>query len=178
MSSYTQEVVPSTSLDESSFEFEFETDRNLYVDMRDTHLSLKLQLFKGRLFDAFKKEKSELEAKSMENTDEETPTYLTNLNNLLHSLVSICKIYFDNTMVYNANGLYPHRAQISNEFNSSAVSKKVIPACPGYSFEELPMHPFIDRAISLGTCATFSLYGMLAIDLFAREKLLLPITKA
>ena len=46
MSSYTQEVFPSTSLDESSIEFEFETDRNLYLDMRDTHLSLKLQLFK------------------------------------------------------------------------------------------------------------------------------------
>ena len=50
MSSYTQEVFPSTSLDESSIEFEFETDRNFYLDMRDTHLSLKLQLIKGRLF--------------------------------------------------------------------------------------------------------------------------------
>ena len=29
-------------------------------------------------------------------------------------------------MVYNANGLYPHKAQISNEHNSSAVSKKRI----------------------------------------------------
>ena len=71
MSSYTQEVFPSTSLDESSIEFEFETDRNLYLDMRDTHLSLKLQLFKGRLFDAFKKEKAEHKAKSEEDSDEE-----------------------------------------------------------------------------------------------------------
>ena len=62
MSSHTQEVLPSISLDERSFELEFETDRNLYVDMRDTYLSLKLQLFKGRLFDAFKK-KPEHEAK-------------------------------------------------------------------------------------------------------------------
>ena len=54
ISSYTQEVFPSTSLDESSIAFEFETDRNLYSDMRDNHLSLKLQLFKGRLFDNFK----------------------------------------------------------------------------------------------------------------------------
>ena len=57
VSSYTHEVFPSTSLDESSIEFEFETDRNLYLDMRGTHLSLKLQLFKERLFDAFKKKK-------------------------------------------------------------------------------------------------------------------------
>ena len=36
ISSYIQEVFPSTSLDESSFEFQFETDRNLLLDMRDT----------------------------------------------------------------------------------------------------------------------------------------------
>ena len=83
MSSYTQEVFPSTSLNESSFEFEFETDRNLYLDMRDTYLSLKLQLFKGRLFDAFKKEKAEHKAKSEEDSDEEPQTYLTYVNNLL-----------------------------------------------------------------------------------------------
>ena len=84
-------------------------------------------------------------------------------------------------MVYNANGLYPHKAQISNEFNSSAVSNKGILACHGYSFEENPdafdMYPFTDRANSLGTGITFSLYGRLAIDLFTCEKLLLPNTK-
>ena len=84
-------------------------------------------------------------------------------------------------MVYNANGLYPHKAQISNEFNSSAVSNKGILACHGYSFEEYPdafdMHPFTDRANSLGTGITFSLYGRLAIDFFTCEKLLLPNTK-
>ena len=45
ISSYIQEVFPSTSLDESSIEFEFETDRNLCLDkplLSDTHLSLKL----------------------------------------------------------------------------------------------------------------------------------------
>ena len=67
LSSYTQEVFPSN--------FEFETDRNLYLDMRDTHLILKLRLFKGRLFDAFKKEKAEHKAKSEEDSDEEPETY-------------------------------------------------------------------------------------------------------
>ena len=84
-------------------------------------------------------------------------------------------------MVYNANGLYPHKAQVSNEFNWSAVSNKGILACHGYSFEENPdafdMYPFTDRGNSLGTEITFSLYGKLAIDFFTCEKLLLPITK-
>ena len=84
-------------------------------------------------------------------------------------------------MVYNANGLYRHKALTSNEFNSSAVSNKGILACQGYSFEEYPdasdMHPVIDRAKSLGTGITFSLYGRLAIDLSTCENLLLPNTK-
>ena len=108
ISSYTQEIFPSTSLDESSIEFEFETDLNLYLDMRGTHPSLKLQFFKERLFDAFKKEKAEHKAKSEEDSDEEPQTYLFYVNNLLHSLFSNCEIYFNNTMVYNANGFSLH----------------------------------------------------------------------
>ena len=91
-SSYIQEVFPSTSLDESSIEFEFETDRNLYLDMRDTHLSLKLQLIKRRLFEAFKIEKAEHKAKSEEDSDEEPQTYLTYINNLLYCLFSRCEV--------------------------------------------------------------------------------------
>ena len=138
ISFYIQEVFPSTSLDESSIEFEFETDRNLYLDMRDTHLILKLQLFNGRLFEAFKKEKTEHKSKSEDDSDEEPQTYPTYVSNLLHSQFSNFEISFNKIVAYNANGLYPHKAQISNEFNSSSVSNKGIIACHGYSFEEYP----------------------------------------
>ena len=67
-------------------------------------------------------------------------------------------------MVYNANGLYLQKAQISNVFTSSAVGSKGILACHGYSFEEFPdafdMHPFTDRANSLGTGRTFHSMGV------------------
>ena len=97
ISSYTQEVFLSNSLDESSIDFEFDTDRNLYLDMPDTHLSLKLQLFKGKMFDAFKKEKAEHKAE--EESDEEPQTHLTYINNLPHSLFSNCQVCFYKTMV-------------------------------------------------------------------------------
>ena len=153
-----------------------------FFDMRDTHLNLKLQLFKRRLFEAFKKEKAEnKENKAKEDSDEEPETYLTYVNNLLHSLFSNCEVFLNNTMVYNANGLYSHKTQISNEVNSSAVSNKGILACHGYSFEEYPeafdMYPFTDRANSFGSGIKFSLYGRLAIDLFTCENLLLRKTK-
>ena len=52
-SSHVQEVYRSASLDESSIEFGFETDRSIYLDMRDIHLQIKVGLQKGRLFDDF-----------------------------------------------------------------------------------------------------------------------------
>ena len=132
------------------------------------------------MFDAFKKKKAK-NAKSEENSDEEPQANLTYVNNLLHSIFSNCEVYFNITMVYNANGLYPHKAQISNKFNSSAVSNIGIFACRGYSFEEYPdafdMHPFTDRANFLGSGIFFSLYRRLAIDLPTCEKFLLPNNK-
>ena len=123
--------------------------------MSDIHLSWKLLLFKERLFDAFKKEEAEHKAKSEDDSEEEPESYLTYANNLMFSLFSNCEVYFNNRMAYNANGLYHHKAQLSNEFNSSAVSKKEILACHGYSFVEFSdvfdMHPFTDRANSLGS---------------------------
>ena len=61
------------------------------------------------------------------------------------------------------------------------MSNKGILTCHLYSFEEYPeafdMYPFTDRATSLGSGITFSLYGRLAIDLLTCEKLILPKTK-
>ena len=89
--------------------------------------------------------------------------------------------FFNSTIVYNAKGLYPNKAQRSKEFNSSALSNKRLLACHGYNFEEYPevfdMYPFTDRANSLGSGISFLLYDRLAIDLFICEKLILPKTK-
>ena len=129
--------------------------------------------------DEITQKKKQNKKKSQDDSDEEPQICLTYVNNLLHSLFSNCEFYFNNTMVYNANGLYPHKAQISNKFNanglyphkaqisnkfnSSVVSNKGILACHGYSFEEYPdsfdMHQFTDKANSLGTGINFSLYG-------------------
>ncbi len=42
--SNVQEVFPSTSLDEGSLDFEYETDRNIFLDLCDTYLLLKVKL--------------------------------------------------------------------------------------------------------------------------------------
>ena len=48
LSSHEQEIYPTTSIDENCKECEFQTDRNYYVDLRQTYLALKLQLARGR----------------------------------------------------------------------------------------------------------------------------------
>ena len=47
MSSHDQEIYPTTSLDENCIEFEFQTDRIYYVDLRQSFLALKLKFVKG-----------------------------------------------------------------------------------------------------------------------------------
>ena len=54
LSSHEEEVYPTTSPDENCLEFEFQTDRNLYVDLRQTYLALKIKLVEERGFDIYK----------------------------------------------------------------------------------------------------------------------------
>ena len=48
LSSHEQEIYPTTSLDENCIEFDFQTNRNYYVDLRQTYFALKLKLVNGR----------------------------------------------------------------------------------------------------------------------------------
>ena len=54
LSSREKEIYPTTTLDENSIEFEFQTDRNVYADLRQTYFALKFKLVKGRGFDTYK----------------------------------------------------------------------------------------------------------------------------
>ena len=45
--SHEQEICFTTSVDRSCMDFEFQTDRNYYVDVRQTFLALKLKFVKG-----------------------------------------------------------------------------------------------------------------------------------
>ena len=48
---HEQEISPNTSLEENCIEFEFQTDRNYYVNLRQSFLALKLKFVKGRAYD-------------------------------------------------------------------------------------------------------------------------------
>ena len=54
LSSHEQEIYATTSPDENSLEFEFQTDGKVYVDLRQTYLALKVKLFKRPGSDTYK----------------------------------------------------------------------------------------------------------------------------
>ena len=53
LSSHEQKIFPTTSLDENCIEFEFQTDRNSYVDLRQTYVALKMKLVGGRGYETY-----------------------------------------------------------------------------------------------------------------------------
>ena len=60
LSSHEQKIYPTTSLDKNCVEFEFQTDRNYHVDLRQSFLALKLKFVDRRGYDTYEiKEKKE-----------------------------------------------------------------------------------------------------------------------
>ena len=127
LSSHEQQIYPTTSLDDNSIKFEFQTDRNNYTDLRQAYLSLVLKLVKHRGFDSYKKEvkkeHNETEDKNAEADDNEVPI-ITHVNNIMHSIFSKVEVYINNQQIYNSNGLYAHKSYISNNFKEAISEYK------------------------------------------------------
>ena len=134
--SNTQQTFPTNSLNEASIDFHLETDRNVMLDLQETYLLLKVEVKKDGV--------------ALENADE-----VMFSNNALHSLFSNCEVYFNNEQIYTSNGLYPHKAQISNEFSGTRGLKDSIGICQGYQYENIPNDftsaPFTGKVMTVNT---------------------------
>ena len=53
LSSHEQEIYATTSINANCIEFEIQTDRTNYVDLRQTCLALKLKLVRGRRYETY-----------------------------------------------------------------------------------------------------------------------------
>ena len=92
LSSHEQEIHLTTSLDENQIEFEFQRDRNYYVDLRQSFLPLKLKFVKGRGYDTFEskeknkehKDESVVFTETGDEEDEEEVARVTYVNNIKH----------------------------------------------------------------------------------------------
>ena len=71
LTSHTQEVYPNASLDENCIEFEFQTDCNYYVELRQTYLALKLKIVKVRGYETYNTKRNTKKSKEEAKTGEE-----------------------------------------------------------------------------------------------------------
>ena len=92
-------------------------------------------------------------------------------------------MYLNNQQVYNSDGLYAHKAFISNNFKAAISEYKGVLLCEGYeqdledSDKPVP-DPFFTRRMKLqSTPDGFMLYGKLGIDFFSNSELLYPNMK-
>ena len=132
LSSHEQENYPTTSLDENCKEFEFQTDRNYYVDLRQTFLVLKLKFVKGRGYDTY-----ESEEKKKEHKDESV--VFTETGDDSDQEEEVARVtYVNNQQIYNSNGLYAHKSYISNNFKAAISEYKGVLHCEGYDYEQDP----------------------------------------
>ena len=124
LTSHEQEIYPTTSLDENCIEFELQTNRNYYVDLRQSFLALKLKFVKGRGYDTYesKEEKKEHKDESVlftergtDDEEEEEVARVTYVNNIISSIFSNAEVYINNQQIYNSNGLYAHKSYISKK---------------------------------------------------------------
>ena len=195
LSSHEQEIYPTTSLDEDCIEFEFQTDRNYYVDLRQSFLALNLKFVKGRGYDTYesKEKKKEhkdesvvfTETRTDDSDEEEEVARVTYVNNIMHSLFSNVQVYINNQQIYNSNGLHAHKFYISNNFRATISEYKGVLHCECYDYEQDPEDisnprpdPFFTRRMKLlSRPDCFMLYGKLGIDFFSTSELLYPNMK-
>ena len=177
--SHEQEIYPTTSLDENCMEFEFQTDWNYHVDLKQTYLASKLKLVKGRGYESYnskelkKEHKEEAKVEGEETAEKEAPVSLvTHVNNILHSIFSNVEVYINNQQIYNSNGLYAHKSYSSNNFKGAISEYKGVLHCKGYHYEEFPdeimeaplSEPFFTRRVKmLSRPDGFMLYGKLGL---------------
>ena len=193
-SSHEQEIYPTTSLDENCIEFEFQTDRNYYADLRQSFLALKLKIVKGRGYDTYESKEKKTEQKDefvvftetwTDDEEEEEVARVTYVNNIMHSIFSNVEMYINNQQIYNFNGLYVHKSYISNNIKAAISEYKGVLHCEGYDYEQDPEDfanllpdPFFTRRMKLlSRTDGFMLYGKLGIDFFSTSELLYPNMK-
>ena len=192
--SLDQEIYPTTLLDGNCIEFGFRTERNSYVDLRQTYFALKLKLVRGRGYKTFnsKEVKKELQEElkadeeMTEEEEQEAPVLLvTHVNNISHSIFSNVEVYINNQQFYNTNKLYTIKSYISNNFKGAISEYKGVLHCKGYDYEqpdeilEAPLSEpsFTRKMKKLCRPDDFLLHGKLGVVFFFTSELFYPNMK-
>ena len=91
-------IYPTTSVGKNCIEFEFQTDRNYYIDLRKSFLAMKLKFVKVRGYDTYESEEKKMEHKDAfvvftetrteDEEEQEAVARVTYVINITHSIFS------------------------------------------------------------------------------------------
>ena len=172
-------------------EFEFQTDKNFYVDFEAVFLALKLKFDKGRGYDTYESKEKKKEQKdesvvfTPRGVDEEELARDTYVNNIKLTILSNVEVYNNNQQIHNSNGLYAHKSYISSNFQAAISEYKGVMHCDVFDYEQHPediANPLTDplftrRMKLLSRPDGFMLYGKMGIEFFSTAELLYPNMK-
>ena len=193
LSSNEQEIYPNTSLGGNCIEFEFQKNRNYYVDLRQPYLDLKLKLVRCSGYETYntkevkKEHKDEAKEEEEETVEEDAPVPpVTHLNNILHSIFSNVEVCNNNQQIYIFNGLYAQKSYISNNFKGAIFEYKEVFLREVYEYEHFPDETreaplserfFTRRTKMFSRADGLMLYGKLGVNFFFTSELLYPKVK-
>ena len=110
-----------------------QTDRNYYVDLRQSFLALKLKFVKARGYDTYESTEKKKEHKDEsvvftetgdDDSDEEEVARVTYVNNIMQSIFSKVEVYINNQQIYNFNGLYAHKSSFQTTLREPSLNKR------------------------------------------------------
>lgn len=157
-----EELQPLTGVDGPTLEFAIKTDRDVFIDLRNTELHLEVKITKA-------------------NGDPivAADNQVTFVNNALHSLFSNCDVSLNGELINSSNSLHAHKALLSTEWSHSVNCRSSFLACHGYTYEENPST--INQAYYNARFPdvnnpdkTLTLYGRLASEFFNVPNALIP----
>ena len=166
---YTEEIFSKTTLSGPTLEFEFSGERNVYVDMRNIYLQVKVSL------QSYKHATDKTYAEIADGAVD--PACF--VNNALHSMFSNCEVSLQGEVIGTSNNLYGHKAYIETELSHPSECKDTWLACQGYSYEIDPSDLAADPAFAARRTKNLlhawnNFYGRLAVDFFNVDKFMLP----
>ena len=70
--------------------------------------------------------------------ENEAPVLGTNVSNISHSIFPKVEVHINNQQIYNSNGLYVYKSNISNKCKRTNFEYKGALYCVGYDYEKFP----------------------------------------
>lgn len=167
---FTEEIFPKTNLNGPTLEFELSGERNVYVDLINIYLQLKISLLSY--------DHAHATDKSFKIITDAAADPGCVANNILHSIFSNCDVSLQGVQISTANNLYGHKAYIETELSHPTECKETWLAAQGYQYEKNPgasaNTAMVARRAKNIAEEWNNFYGRLAIDFFSAEKYLIP----